>query len=185
MKNCNTTEPQSTQRSPITGCLIALGVALTFAVPQAAHAQNVTPPSVPAGLEVPPPNVAFLVGHAIGTQNYECQPSPRLGRVAWTLITPQATLFGDQEDQLITHFFSPTPEDQIVRATWQDSRDTSTVWARRDRCRRRPERVGCDCLGQAANCWNRSRTDRGHHAFEDDVCPTGEYRRRVGTGNGL
>ena len=76
MKNCNTTEQQSTQRSPITGCLTALGLALTFAVPQAAHAQNVTPPSVPAGLEVPPPNVAFLVGHAIGTQNYECQPSP-------------------------------------------------------------------------------------------------------------
>ena len=76
MKNCNTTEPQSTQRSPIIGCLTALGLALTFAVPQAAHAQNVTPPSVPAGLEVPPPNVAFLVGHAIGTQNYECQPSP-------------------------------------------------------------------------------------------------------------
>jgi hypothetical protein len=129
MKNCNTTEQQTTQRSPIIGCLSALGLALTFAVPQAAHAQSVTPPSVPAGLEVPPPNVAFLVGHAIGTQNYECQPSPRLGRVAWTLFTPQATLFSDQEDQLTTHFFSPTPEDLIVRATWQDSRDTSTVWA--------------------------------------------------------
>jgi hypothetical protein len=129
MKNCNTTEQQTTQRSPIVGCLTALGLAFTFAMPQAAHAQNVTPPSVPVGLEVPPPNVAFLVGHAVGTQNYVCQPSSRLGRVAWTLFTPQATLFSDQEDQLTTHFFSPTPEDLIVRATWQDSRDTSTVWA--------------------------------------------------------
>ena len=129
MKNCNTTEQRATRRSPIIGCLTALGLALTFAVPQAAHAQDVTPPSVPVGLEVLPPNVAFLVGHAVGTQNYVCQPSSRLGRVAWTLFTPQATLFGDQDDQLITHFFSPTPEDDIVRATWQDSRDTSTVWA--------------------------------------------------------
>jgi hypothetical protein len=45
------------------------------------------------------------------------------------LFTPQATLFGDQDEQLTTHFFSPNPyEDSIVRATWQDSRDASTVW---------------------------------------------------------
>jgi hypothetical protein len=47
------------------------------------------------------------------------------------LFTPEATLFSDQADQLTTHFFSPNPvEGGIVRATWQDSRDTSIVWAR-------------------------------------------------------
>ncbi len=152
MKNCNTTEQQTTQRSPIVGCLTALGLALTFAVPQAAYAQNVTPPSVPAGLEVPPPNVAFLVGHAIGTQNYECQPSPLLGRVAWTLFTPQATLFGEQDDQLITHFFSPNPDEQgIVRATWQDSSDTSTVWAR-------AIAAAADPTGSGAIAWVKLQT---------------------------
>jgi Protein of unknown function (DUF3455) len=113
-------------------CIAALGVSLTFALPQAATAQTVTPPDVPAGLEVPAPNVAFLVGHAFGTQNYECQPDGQLGRVAWTLFTPQATLFNDQSEQLITHFFSPNPDEAgvTVRATWQSSDDTSAVWAR-------------------------------------------------------
>jgi uncharacterized protein DUF3455 len=111
----------------------ALGIALTIALPHVALAQTVTPPPVPAGLEVDPPNVAFLVGHAIGTQNYVCQPSKSLGRVVWTLFTPEATLFGEQRDQLITHFFSPNPDPNdfgVVRATWQDSRDTSAVWAK-------------------------------------------------------
>src|SRR5262245_6382648 len=118
------------------GCLAALGVVFTIASPQAAHAQGVTPPPVPDNIRVDPPNVAFLIGSAIGIQNYVCQPSPSIGHVAWTLFTPETTLFSDQEEQLITHFFSPNPsepssspfENGIVRATWQDSRDTSTFW---------------------------------------------------------
>jgi Protein of unknown function (DUF3455) len=110
--------------------LTALGMAFTIALPHAAHAQGVTPPTVPPGLEVDAPNEAFLLGRGVGTQNYICQPSASLGRVAWTLFTPQATLFNDLDEQLITHFFSPNPdEDGIVRVTWEDSRDTSTVWA--------------------------------------------------------
>lgn len=30
----------------------------------------------------------------------------------------------------MTHFFSPNPFEDIVRATWQDSGDTSTVWGK-------------------------------------------------------
>ena len=109
----------------------ALFIAFTVALPQAAHAQSVTPPPVPDNLQVPAPNEAFLLGRGVGTQNYICQPSGPLGRVDWTLFTPQATLFSDLGEQLTTHFFSPNPvEGGIVRATWQDSRDTSTVWAR-------------------------------------------------------
>ena len=111
--------------------LTTLGIALTFALPNAAHAQSVVPPPMPTKLQVEPPNEAFLVGHAIGTQNYECQPVDSLGRVGWVLFTPQATLFDDLGEQIITHFFSPSPsEDRIVRATWQDSQDSSIVWAR-------------------------------------------------------
>lgn len=107
-----------------------LGIAVTLALPHAAQAQAVTPPPVPVGIEVDAPNEAFLVGHAVGTQNYECQPVDSLGRVGWVLFTPQATLFGDLDEQLITHFFSPNPEEgNIVRAAWQDSWDSSIVWA--------------------------------------------------------
>lgn len=113
-------------------CIALLGLSLICALPQAAQAQTVTPPIVPAGLEVDAPNQAFLVGHAFGTQNYECQPADSLGHVAWTLFTPQATLFNDQNEQIITHFNSPNPDEaaHVVRATWQDSTDTSMVWAR-------------------------------------------------------
>ena len=94
-----------------------LGMALTFALPHAAHAQSVTPPPVPDDIRVDAPNEAFLVGHAVGTQNYECQPAGHLGRVAWTLFTPQATLFGELDEQLITHFFSPNPDEDGIIGT--------------------------------------------------------------------
>jgi len=109
----------------------ACGMAFTLGLPYAAHAQVVTPPPVPTDLQVPAGNEAFLLGRGVGTQNYVCQPAGSLGRVAWTLFTPQATLFNDQDEQLITHFFSPNPEEGVVvRVTWEDSRDTSIVWAR-------------------------------------------------------
>ena len=107
----------------------ALGIALTLASPQAAQAQVVTAPPVPATLEVEDGNEPFLIGRGVGTQNYECQPVDSVGRVNWVLFTPQATLFDDRNEQLTTHFFSPNPrENGLVRASWQDSRDTSSVW---------------------------------------------------------
>jgi hypothetical protein len=131
MKNCTTSGHQISRSVLRIACVTALGMALILALPYAAHAQSVIPPPVPPGLDVPAPNQAFLLGRGVGTQNYVCQPSGPLGRVAWVLFTPEATLFDDQPQQLITHFFSPNPvEGGVVRATWQDSRDTSTVWAR-------------------------------------------------------
>src|SRR3954467_14445266 len=112
-------------------CIALLGLSLLCALPQTAQAQTVTPPIVPPGLEVDAPNQAFLLGRASGTQNYECQPVDSLGRVGWTLFTPQATLFSDQDEQIITHFNSPNPDEaRVVRATWEDSANTSMVWAR-------------------------------------------------------
>jgi Protein of unknown function (DUF3455) len=78
---------------------------------------------------VDPPHEVVFVGHAVGTQNYVCLPSG--ASVAWSLFTPQATLFRNQGQPLTTHFFSPNPEEDglVVRAAWQHSRDISTVWA--------------------------------------------------------
>jgi hypothetical protein len=114
--------------------LIIFGLMLVFNVVIAqaqASPESVTPSPVP----VPEGNEPFLVGRADGTQNYVCSPCNQsdpncpLG-VAFKLFTPQATLFNDHGVQLITHFFSPNPvENGLIRATWQNSRDTSRVWA--------------------------------------------------------
>jgi hypothetical protein len=132
MKNCNPHPRRITRKIPLIAGVTALGVAFMFALPTTAHAQTVTPPPVPTDIQVPAGNEAFLVGRGVGTQNYVCVPSPSIGHVNWTLFTPQAALFNDQREQIITHFFSPNPDEggSVVRATWEDSRDTSTIWAR-------------------------------------------------------
>jgi hypothetical protein len=138
MKNCNTLENQ-TMRRILLSVYAALTVAFTVSLPQPARAHRVTPPPVPANLQAPEGNKAFLVGHADGAQNYICLPCPNpttpatmcpASGFAWILFTPQATLFKDDDEQVTTHFFSPNPvENGVIRATWQHSRDTSAVWA--------------------------------------------------------
>ena len=132
MKDYNTYGRPVTRKIPLIAGITALGMAFTLALPQAAHAQTVTPPPVPDNLEVPAGNEAFLLGRGVGTQNYVCVPAASIGHVVWRLFTPQATLFNDQKEQIITHFFSPNPVEggSPVRVTWEDSRDTSTIWAR-------------------------------------------------------
>jgi hypothetical protein len=102
--------------------------ALAIAAPFAATAEDVIPPAVPANLVIPQGHKAFAIGHAVGTQNYVCLPSG--AAVKWILFGPQATVFDDEGEQLMTHFLSPNPaENSTPRATWQDSRKTSAVWA--------------------------------------------------------
>jgi hypothetical protein len=109
-----------------------LGLGLTAAGP-AAHANTVTPPSVPDQLKILDGSKAFLVGHATGTQNYVCLPKG--AGFAYVLFTPEATLVDDHGKQIITHYFSPNlgPDPGeiagTIRATWQTS-DTSIVWAK-------------------------------------------------------
>ena len=98
-------------------------------------------PPVPAKLEVPSGNRVYLEGYALGTQNYICMPCPNAitpaekcpaSGLAWAFIGPQATLFDAQVGdgkQIITHFNSPNPAKAGQECpTWQDSRDTSSVW---------------------------------------------------------
>jgi len=111
-------------------CLAALTVAFIGAWPQpVAATDDIVPPDVPDNIAVPAGHKVFLKGHAIGTQNYMCLPDGA-NTPTWMLIGPQATLFDDDEKQIITHFLSPNPDQNgVPRATWQHSRDTSTVWA--------------------------------------------------------
>ena len=102
--------------------------ALAVAAPFAAMATNVKPPKVPDTLAVPAGSKAFLIGHAVGTQNYICLPDGTGAK--WVLFGPQATIFDDHGRQLMTHFLSPNPaESNALRATWMDSDRTSSVWA--------------------------------------------------------
>jgi hypothetical protein len=125
MKNCNALATQITRRIVPIACATALAVAFTVSLPQPVHADP-----VPNTIQVPAGNTAFLEGHAVGTQNYICLPLPSGAGFAWTFFGPQATLFDDNDAQVITHFLSPNPaEGDTARATWQHSEDTSTVWA--------------------------------------------------------
>lgn len=138
MKNRNPFGGQTGRRAVLGARSTALAVVLTVSV-SPAHAAHVTPPHVPAKIEVPAGNRPFLVGHAFGTQNYICLPCPNATTLAascpddsgfaWLLFTPEATLFNDHGKQLTTHFFSPNPaEGGTIRATWEDSQDSSIVW---------------------------------------------------------
>ena len=120
--------------------VLTLAVGFVVSLPQPAHADHVIkPPPVPTDIQVEAGNEVFLVGHAVGTQNYVCKPVG--AGFKFILFTPEATLFKNSDKQIITHFFSPNPNpldpntdptvvaDGMIRATWQ-ARDTSTVWAK-------------------------------------------------------
>ena len=141
MKNWNRVSKQATRRIVPTACAAALAVAFTVSMSQTAFAGQITPPSVAPNIRVPEGNKVFLVGHAFGTQNYVCKTSASSpSGVAYVLFTPEATLFGEDGGQVITHFNSPNQNpldpntnpavvaDGAIRATWQ-SKDGSSVWA--------------------------------------------------------
>jgi len=120
--------------------VLAGATVMAFTVPSPApvQAETTTPPPVPDNIQVPAGNKLFLVGHAAGTQNYICVPSGT--SVKFVLFTPQASLFDEEGEQIITHYFSPNPEevntdpkvigDHPIRATWEHSQDSSRVWGR-------------------------------------------------------
>jgi hypothetical protein len=116
MKNCPALAHQTMHRILRIACATALAVVFMAALPQPVGADKITPPPMPSNLQVPEGNKTFLTGHAVGTQNYICLPSS--AGFAWAFLEPQATLFNDGEEQIITHFLSPNPfESDTPRAT--------------------------------------------------------------------
>ena len=121
--------------------VLVLGCA--FGTVTTAVAQNVVPPPTPPAITPPAGNSAYLVGHAQGTQGYVCLPTST-GGTSWTInaARPEATLFVKffgQDVQIITHFASinanpnqnaTLPVPKGGNATWQNSFDTSKVWAK-------------------------------------------------------
>jgi hypothetical protein len=112
----------------VVGCLLPAP-----ATGQSPGRNRVHVPSVPAEIQVPPGHDVYLTGFAVGTQNYICAVT-RSGSLDWTFIGPQATLFatahGEPVHQRMTHFLAQNPfEIEKFRPTWQDSVDSSRVWA--------------------------------------------------------
>ena len=111
----------------VLGSVIAFGGAM-----QAGGVEKIARPAVPANLEVSLDYKLFLTVHAVGTQNYICAPATTATGVDWLFIGPQATLFNDSLQQTGTHFQSRNPfQNDAIQAIWQDSGDTSAVWAKR------------------------------------------------------
>ena len=111
---------------------VCLVVTIAGAASTPRAAAKITAPAGPAGLEVPAEYKPFLRAHAVGTQNYICAPAATPSGFDWLFIGPQATLFNDSLQQTGTHFQSRNPiKNNAIQATWQDSGDTSAVWATR------------------------------------------------------
>jgi hypothetical protein len=109
--------------------LIAAAVALAST---ANAAERITPPAAPTNIQPPEVFKPFLVGHAVGTQNYICAPAATSTGAEWLFVGPQATLFDADSQQILTHFQSRNPfRGDALHATWLHSRDTSQVWATR------------------------------------------------------
>jgi hypothetical protein len=119
----------------------ALVVTCVSTLPSHASAQTVTVPPLPTDITPLAGNVAFLVGHAVGSQGYTCLPTST-GGTSWTVnpARPEATLFTNifgKPLEIITHFASINegPKPGVVpplsgNATWQSSFDSSRVWAK-------------------------------------------------------
>src|ERR671938_320195 len=107
MQNIHGHLTRTTSRRQWTTALAALASACLALLPPGLSAHDLTPPPVPAGLEVPAGHRPFLRGHATGTQNYICLfPGSDF---PWGFVGPQATLFNDDGRQITTHFLSPNP----------------------------------------------------------------------------
>jgi len=117
----------------ITSQMAAALAALTLTLSAALDAADrVTPPAVPVDIAVDAGYQPFLWGHAIGTQNYMCAPAATQTGVDWFFLGPQATVFDSGGEQILTHFLSKnTDQADVLQATWQHSKDTSAVWAKK------------------------------------------------------
>ena len=148
----------------------ALSGACVVALQAAPHAHALQqPPPVPTEIQVPEGNRLLRVGHAIGTQNYICLPAT-MKPVDWVLLGPQATLFNAHDRQVMTHFQSPNFDETgaPMRPTWQDSSDTTAVWAKKTGETSDPAYVALDAIAWLRlEIVGRDLGSRGRGSFQN------------------
>ena len=110
---------------------IVFATILMLAFAGVVHADRVSPPAVPEIISVGGGYRLFFWGHAVGTQNYICTLTPA-GTIEWFFTGPQATIYDADLQQTMTHFLSRNPDQSNeLHATWQHSRDSSSIWAKK------------------------------------------------------
>ena len=161
---------------------VATITAFTASSPQVATLDGITPPPLPDGMApVPAGNELFLGTHAVGTQNYVCQPSG--AGVAYVLFTPQATLFGEDGVQIITHFNSPNPDEPNTDTKVVVPEGTiAPLGSSRTRARSGPRYTNpigavssrrARSPGSCSSGWSPGRARRWRQADGDRLCCSG------------
>jgi hypothetical protein len=92
---------------------LAVGLAAAAAALSTTQVASAAPDPNPSEIGVPTGYNAFLVGHATGTQNYTCDSLKK----TWT-VAPDAKLFDDAGNLIVTHYAGPT---------WESTADHSAV----------------------------------------------------------
>ena len=164
---------------------IALAVIGLAAWPSLAHADHITVPPVPSNIQAPA-GKPFLVGHAVGTQNYICLPVG--SGFTWTFFGPQATLLNDDSQQIITHFLSPNPVGggypprHVAALPGHEHR-----LGKDDRgvLRSRLRRLGGDSVAFASGSWSPGRSHWWRPVVGDHLHPAAEYNGRSGARDGV
>ena len=107
---------------------------------------------------------------------------PPLGSgFVWVFVGPQATLFNDDDRQIMTHFLSPNPEEgDTARATWQHSHRYQYGLGNADRVLLRFQfrGAGGDSLAAAPGGGSGLRSHGGTQAHKDHLSPTSAYLGR-------
>jgi hypothetical protein len=87
-----------------------LQIAVLIAAVTPAGAQSIARPDVPGKIKAPAREKVVLVAHATGSQIYVCQPGPD-GKLAWSLMAPDAELRDQQGAVIGRHSAGPTWKD--------------------------------------------------------------------------
>ena len=144
--------------------LISAMAAVAVALPLAQAAQaGPAAPSVPGEIAVTGDHKPYLIAHAEGVQIYACYSVA--DGYAWRLLTPRATLTGDNGKPLASHYGGPT---------WE-ARDGSTVVGMRD------SGVSVD---PTAVDWLRLRADSTTAGPDGDRLTATTYIQRINTVGG-
>ena len=198
MKNCNALENQTTRRILLIACATALAVAFTVSLPQPARAarshRHPCPPTFrwTRGTR----RSSWVTPSAPRTTSALPSATSATG-VAYVLFTPEATLFNDDDTQLITHFFSPNPDPRDptpIQRWWPMARFAPRGSTRGTRAPSGPRCTPTAPLSSTHGAiawlllddgWSPRRTDRWRHADEDHLRPAAEHLWRGRTVDGL
>jgi uncharacterized protein DUF3455 len=143
--------------------LLIIGLLAAAAAVPAAAVAGPAAPTVPGDIAVPAGHKPYLIAHAEGVQIYACYSVA--DGYAWRLLAPRATLTGDNDKPLGSHYGGPT---------WE-ARDGSKVVGMRE--------SGASVDPTAVD-WLRLRADSTSPGPDGNRLTTTTYIQRINTVGG-